>query len=263
MSRRLERVFSENPGRKIVSLFITAGFPHPQETVDLVCSMADAGADIIELGIPFSDPLADGPTIQFSSDVAIKYGTDLDKMFEMMVEIRHRSDVPVIFMGYSNPVFHYGLEKFMKRCLETGVDGLIIPDLPPEETPHALRNAAVPMIYLVAPNTTDERMRFIDDRSHPFVYCVSVTGVTGARSAQEVADSVAGFRDRVKTNVVKNRAMVGFGIKNGEDAKVISKGFDGFIVGSALIDLIRNEMAHPHWKSKLLHLVKELRLAAG
>lgn len=263
MSRRLERVFSENPGRKIVSLFITAGFPHPAETVNLVCGMADAGADIIELGIPFSDPLADGPTIQFSSDVAIKYGTDLDKMFEMMVEIRHRSDVPVIFMGYSNPVFHYGLEKFMKRCLETGVDGLIIPDLPPEETPHALRHLSVPMIYLVAPNTTDDRMRFIDDRSHPFVYCVSITGVTGARSSKEVADSVAGFRDRVKANVVKNRAMVGFGIRNGEDAKVISNGFDGFIVGSALIDFIRQEMVHPNWHHKFYHWVKELRHAAG
>ncbi|REL38299.1 tryptophan synthase subunit alpha [Rhodohalobacter sp. SW132] len=260
---RIQSVFEKRKdGDKIMSLFLTAGFPDLESTVDLVLGFEQNGADMIELGMPFSDPLADGPTIQYASNEAIKAGITMDKIFEMVKEIRLQSEIPIVLMGYINPVFRYGVEKFCIRAEECGVDGLIIPDAPIEESgllsEHA-EKAGLSMIFLVAPNTSSERMKLIDQRSSGFVYCVSVTGVTGARDGEEVAQSVQKFISRVRENVQKNPSLVGFGIKNHTDAKKISSDLDGFIVGSALVENIRENYPENGWKQKLFSFVKELK----
>lgn len=247
---------------KIMSLFLTAGYPTKEDTVELILGMDEAGADIIELGMPFSDPLADGPTIQESSFTAIKNGINITGIFEQVKELRKKSDIPIVLMGYLNPVLHYGIEVFCKDAAEAGVDALILPDVPVEESEiiekHAEQNK-LSLIYLVAPNTSDERMRMIDERSNGFVYCVSVTGVTGARSGEEVQKSVERFIDRVKSNIQKNPVLIGFGIKNHEDAMNIASKVEGYIVGSALIDTIKKGYPDDGWKDNVFQFVKSLK----
>jgi len=260
---RVERLFdSRETDEKIMSLFITAGYPDLDATVDLIVGFEQNGADLIELGMPFSDPLADGPTIQYANNVAIENGITMDKIFEMVEQIRLKSDIPLILMGYINPVLRYGVDRFCKRASEVGVDGLIIPDAPVEESTiiaEAAKNEHLNLIYLVAPNSSDKRMQLVDENSSGFVYCVSVTGVTGARSGNEVAASVKRFIHRVNENVTKNPKLVGFGIKNYDDAQLISKEVDGFIVGSALIDTIRNHYPDNGWKDVVFDFVHELK----
>ncbi|TNE70944.1 tryptophan synthase subunit alpha [bacterium] len=259
---RLKNVFTGKKDGSIMSLYITAGFPEKTSTVNLVLEMEKAGADIIELGMPFSDPLADGPTIQYASDVAIKNGVDLDVIFDMVSEIRKSSRIPIVLMGYINPILYYGLEAFCKKAGESGADALIIPDVPIEESKELKAEAhknGLDVIYLVAPNSKDERMKLVDTESSGFVYCVSVTGVTGARSGEEVAKSVSKFKDRVKASIQKNPIMIGFGIKSHDDAKQIAGDVDGFIVGSALIETIRSNYPNSDWKEKTLAFVKALK----
>lgn len=260
---RIKSVFDQKKsGEKVMSLFITAGYPNLDATVDLILGFEKNGADIIELGMPFSDPLADGPTIQYASNVAIDNGITMVKIFDMVREVRKSSEIPIILMGYINPIFRFGVEAFCKQARESGVDGLIIPDAPLEES-SIISNAAeeynLDMIYLVAPNSTDQRMKLVDERSSGFVYCVSVTGVTGARKGEDVAKSVDRFIDRVNEHVVENPKLVGFGIKNHKDAQLISAKVDGFIVGSALIDTIRKEYPNKEWMEGVFSFVNELR----
>lgn len=259
---RITKKFEEKGSEKLMSLFLTAGFPDLESTVDLVLGFEKNGADVIELGIPFSDPLADGPTIQYSSDIAISNGISVDKILEMVAEIRKHSEIPIILMGYMNPVLRYGVKAFCEKASTVGVDGLILPDIPVEESglieEYAEQNN-LPIIYLVAPNTTDERMKLADRKSDGFVYCVSVTGVTGARDGGEVSKSVASFIERVKTNVTMNPVMVGFGIKSYEDAQSITSNADGFIVGSALIDVIRKSYPENNWKTDTFSFVHSLK----
>lgn len=263
-SDRLKKLFGDhhNNDQKLLSLFLTAGFPEINETVDLVVKMGEAGADMVELGMPFSDPLADGPTIQFSSEVALKNGITLAQILKMVEEIRKVSQIPIILMGYLNPVMHYGIERFCKNASQAGADALILPDVPIEESgmiESYVKESGLKLIYLVAPNTSDERMKLIDDRSEGFVYCVSVTGVTGARSGDEVSQSVDRFIDRVNKNIIKNPVMVGFGIKNHDDALKIAAKTDGYIVGSALIDEIKRNYPNSNWKDNVLNFVHQLK----
>ena len=260
---RITKKFEEKAADdKLMSLFITAGYPDLESTVDLILGFEENGADVIELGMPFSDPLADGPTIQLSSDVAIANGITIDKIFDMVAELRTKSQIPIILMGYMNPVLRYGVNSFCKRAAEVGVDGLILPDIPVEED-GLIGNAAsetnLPLIYLVAPNTTDERMELADSKSGGFVYCVSVTGVTGARDGGEVSKSVDRFIERVRTKVTKNPVMIGFGIKSYSDAQHIASNADGFIVGSALIDTIRKSYPQENWKQDVFSFVHSLK----
>lgn len=262
-TNRITALFnSRSDQSKIMSLFVTAGYPDLESTVDLIIGMEKNGADIIELGMPFSDPLADGPTIQYSSNKAIENGITMNRIFQMVEEVREQSQVPIILMGYLNPVLRYGLEAFCRRAAKAGVDGLIIPDLPPEESAileeftvaHGLA-----LVFLVAPNTSDERMRLIDAKSEGFVYCVSVTGVTGARDGEEVSRSVDRFIDRVEKQISRNPTMIGFGIKSHDDAQRIAAGADGFIVGSALINTIREYYPGTEWKEKVFAFVNTLK----
>lgn len=260
---RVTQLFDHHDGsEKIMSLFLTAGYPDPDATVDLILGFEENGVDMVELGMPFSDPLADGPTIQYSSNVAIEQSITMKKILHIVEQVREKSQIPIILMGYINPVLRYGAKAFCNDAAEAGVDGLIIPDIPIEESGILKEEAAnngLPIIYLVAPNTSDERMRKIDEQSQGFVYCVSVTGVTGAREGDEVAKSVQRFIDRVQKNVTHNPKMVGFGIKSHEDAQRIAADMDGFIVGSALIDTIRNHYPEEGGKDEVFAFVRRLK----
>lgn len=245
-----------------MSLFLTAGFPDPDHTVDLVLGMEEHGADMVELGMPFSDPLADGPSIQYASTKALEQGVTMKDILGMVRKIRKRSEIPLVLMGYVNPVLRYGAEDFCRDAAAAGADGLILPDLPPEEAGLLQEHAdacGLRLIYLVAPNTSDERMRRIDRRSRGFVYCVSVTGVTGAREGEEVARSVERFIGRVKENITRNPIMIGFGIRSHEDARRVASGARGFIVGSALVDLLREHYPDEGWKDRLFAFVRSLK----
>ncbi len=260
---RLKNLFeNKGPEQKIMSLFITAGYPDPGSTVELIKELESSGADIIELGMPFSDPLADGPTIQHASKIALDKGIHMDTIFDMMSEIRDQSDIPIVLMGYINPVLQYGLDAFFLKASKTGVDGIILPDVPPGEFPEVEALCAqydIAPVFLVAPNTSEERMRIIDKSSRGFVYCVSVTGVTGARDRSEVSQSVSKFIDKVRNNVKNNPILIGFGIRTHQDAMAISRDVDGFIVGSALIDYIRSVSDQADWIKKTGDFVRELK----
>ncbi len=260
---RIQRLFKNKAGKeKIMSLFLTAGYPDPASTVDLVKELEASGADILELGMPFSDPLADGPTIQYASKVALDQGVHLDSIFDMVEQIRNHSGIPVVLMGYINPVLKYGLDAFFYKASQSGTDGIILPDVPPGEFPEVealCRKYRIDPIHLVAPNTSEERMQEIDRASRGFVYCVSVTGVTGARSGDEVSRSVAGFISKVRKNVTRNPVLVGFGIRSHADAVAVSAETEGFIVGSALIEHIRSVYPQPDWISKTGAFVRGLK----
>jgi tryptophan synthase alpha chain len=259
---RLKTLFATPRTEPVFSLFLTGGFPEKDSTVDLVLNLESAGADIIELGMPFSDPLADGPTIQYASDVAIRNGVGVPQVIEMAADIRKASDIPLVLMGYINPVIRYGMEAFFRDAAAAGVDGVILPDVPVEESEpvRALcQTYGLDFIFLVAPNTTDERMRVVDSLSSGFVYCVSVTGVTGARDGGDVNKSVERFKDRVKANITNNPVLVGFGIKSHEDAKLIASGLNGFIIGSALIETIRSNYPASNWKEKVVQFVRSVK----
>ncbi len=262
-TNRLESVFiNRKPDTKIMNLFITAGYPTLEDSAELILGYEKNGADIIELGMPFSDPLADGPTIQYSSDIAIKNGTKMDDIFQIVRDVRVSSEIPIVLMGYLNPLLFYGLEDFFKNASEAGVDGLILPDVPVEESgliQELCNQYNLPLIYLVAPNSTNERMQVVDKHSKGFVYCVSVTGVTGARTKDEVENSVNKFISRVKENISQNPVLVGFGISSHEDAMQISKDLDGFVVGSALINNIRALESENNWKREHFKFVRSLK----
>lgn len=264
---RIEHIFAEREkGSKVMSLFLTAGYPDLDATVDLILGFEENGAELIELGMPFSDPLADGPTIQYSSNIALENGITMDRIFEMVTEVREHSEIPIILMGYINPVMRYGMQQFCDKAAKAGVDGLIIPDVPVDEN-FALQKHAedkgLDMIYLVAPNTSEDRMKLIDEKSQGFVYCVSVTGVTGARDGEEVSRSVNRFIRKVTENVTRNPKMVGFGIRSHQDAMEIAKEVDGYIVGSALIDTIREHYPNEGWKDQVFAFVKSLKYGSS
>lgn len=222
-----------------MSLFVTAGYPTADTTIPLVVELAKSGADFIEIGIPFSDPVADGPTIQHSSEIALRNGTTLQSTLAMAKGIRGQSDVPLILMGYANPVLAYGMEKFLDSCRSVGVDGSIIADLPLEES-QEYRSLAIERnistIFLAAPTTSNERLEKLDIASGGFLYCISVTGVTGERTG--LAANAVEFLHRAKEHVTSNPIMAGFGISTSDDAVLQAKECDGIIIGSAFIKIL-------------------------
>lgn len=226
-------------GRPLIVPFVTAGYPSPQHTVPLVRGLVEAGADLVEIGIPFSDPLADGPTIQRSSEAALKAGMTVGRVLESLEELRadHRLDsAPLVLMGYCNPIFRYGLGRFLDRAAAVGVDGFIVADLPPEEAAE-YRSGCVERglsaTFLVAPNAPDGRILAVDEASTHFSYCVTVTGVTGARAAVE--RRTVDFLKRMRS-LADKPFVVGFGVKAPQHVERLGPWADGVVVGSALID---------------------------
>jgi tryptophan synthase alpha chain len=220
--------------------YLTVGFPSLDITHRLVPVLAKQGADLIELGIPFSDPMADGATVQRASQAAIEQGVTVADCMHVAAEARRTSDVPILLMSYYNPIFKYGLRKFVADCAASGVDGLIIPDLPPEEATELrgeCEQASVDLIFLIAPTSTEERLARVAEVASGFIYCVSLTGVTGARA--EVSHDLGNLIARVRQHT-DLPLVVGFGISKPEHvAQVVhSGGANGAVVGSALLNLI-------------------------
>jgi len=237
---KIATVFSQ-PGHKALIAYVTVGYPTIEATLKVVPLLAQNGADIVELGIPFSDPLADGVTIQKSSFHALQNGVTPRLCLELAGQLSQKVDIPLVFMTYYNPVFSYGLDKFSAACAGAGVSGIIIPDLPPDEGSDLeviSRRQGLDLIYLLAPTSTGERIRLAAQRSRGFIYLVSVTGVTGAR------DKVPADLEAFVTRVRKTSAQplcVGFGISTPEQASQIARIADGVIVGSRIIQLMEKE----------------------
>ncbi|KNZ68350.1 tryptophan synthase subunit alpha [Thermincola ferriacetica] len=247
-------------GEKGLITFVTAGDPDLETTVRLVLEMEKAGADIVELGVPYSDPLADGPVIQKASLRALKNGTALKGIFGAVREVRKQSNIPLILMTYYNPVLRYGLAAFAAEALTVGVDGVIVPDLPVEEAAPLERELTAQGLYLiplVAPTSGAERIKRITAGDRGFVYCVSLTGVTGIR--QGVPPGLEDFLDCVRRNTA-NPLAVGFGVSHPEQAREIAKHCDAVIVGSALVKTIEEYQNSPdllvHVKN-FVHSLKE------
>jgi len=261
MKLPLEKYFAERRGRKFLSLFITAGFPKLASTIPVAQLLAEAGTDLIELGIPFSDPLADGPTIQHASTVALQNGVTLALVLEMAKEISRKITVPIILMGYYNPILQFGVERFILAAQDAGVQGLIVPDLPIEESRRdGIRESALAagmsLIYLAAPNTPAQRLDLIDSLTTSFVYATSVTGVTGAR--HNVAEAVSEFLSKLRPRI-RHPVLVGFGVSTPEDVRRLCRQSDGVIVGSALVARLADELEKPDGEEKILRYVRELK----
>lgn len=258
---RIQKRFDwlKSKSEKALVAFITAGDPDLATTQELFSVIEEGGADIIELGVPFSDPLADGPVIQAASQRSLKSGTSLKKIIQLVRDIRQSSQLPIVLMTSFNPVFVYGQEAFVKDAVEAGVDGVIIPDLPPEEAEEfdavALSNQ-LDVIYLVAPTSTPERIAMIGSKSRGFIYYVSLTGVTGARSslAQGVEEKVSRVKQATSLPV-----LIGFGISGPEQAKAASRFSDGVIVGSAIVRMIEEFPDSAERKEKLKVFVRNLK----
>jgi tryptophan synthase alpha chain len=226
---------------KALVAYITVGYPDINATPHIAQALAESGSDIIELGIPFSDPLADGATIQKASYQALQNGTTPKICLEVAEEIRKKIKTPLVFMTYYNPVLNYGLEAFCRNCGTAGINGLIVPDLPPEEGADLetiARKHDIDLIYMLAPTSTEKRIREAGKRSRGFIYLVSLTGVTGAR--EELPPEIEDFVKKVREKA-KQPLCVGFGISSAEQAKRVAATADGVIVGSRLIQLIEED----------------------
>ena len=240
---RIASVFAQAKHTALIP-YITVGYPTVETTLKVVPLFASTGCDIIELGIPFSDPLADGATIQRASYEALRQGVTPRVCFEVAQELRRQVEIPLVFMTYYNPVFKFGLEQFCSKCAEVGIDGLIIPDLPPEEGKElekSTKRHGLDLVYLLNPASTEERIRLVTSRSSGFIYLVSLTGVTGARDKlpEELESFVASVRKRTKKPL-----CVGFGVSTPEQARRIAKVADGVIVGSRIIQLLDKDKSH-------------------
>lgn len=250
-------------GKKALIPYVTAGDPNPNVTVSLMHGLVEAGADVIELGVPFSDPMADGPTIQLACERALKYNTSLHDVIAMVTEFRSTNrDTPVVLMGYLNPVEAMGYETFAKEAQKAGIDGVLMVDMPPEESGDNTKIFAdhdLDIIYLIAPTTTDARISEIAKYSTGYVYYVSLRGVTGS-AAIDVADvskNLERIRQRVSIPV-----GVGFGINNGEAAAAVAAVADGVIVGSALVNKIAENADTPDVAIKeVKSVLSEMRAA--
>ena len=237
---RLSSVFSQ-PGHKALVAYVTVGYPSIEATLEVVPLLAKNSCDIVELGIPFSDPLADGATIQKASFYALKNGITPQLCLEVAKQLSQTVEIPLVFMTYFNPVFSYGLEKFCGACTNSGITGLIIPDLPPEEGPEleaVTQRQGIDLIYLLAPTSTEKRIKLVAERSRGFIYLVSVAGVTGAR--ENLPSNLETFVAKVR-KVATQPLCVGFGISTPEQARQVAQIADGVIVGSRIIQFMETD----------------------
>lgn len=225
---------------KLLSIYFTAGYPDVQDTVPILVALEQAGVDMIEIGLPFSDPLADGPTIQASSTAALKNGMHTELLFQQLKGIREKVSIPLIIMGYFNPVLQYGVEDFCRKCREIGIDGIILPDLPldvyQEEYEAIFRANGLLNIFLITPQTSEERIRRIDEGSEGFIYMVSSASTTGAKEG--FGPEQQGYFERIGSMNLKNPRIVGFGISNAATFDQATRYAKGAIIGSAFIKML-------------------------
>ena len=242
---RITKLFKEKKSG-ILSVYFTAGYPALDDTCRTLAALQAKGIDMVEIGIPFSDPMADGPVIQQASNQALRNGMSLRLLFEQLKDMRQTIQIPVILMGYLNPVMQYGFEAFCHSCVETGVDGVIIPDLPFADYKADYKEVAeihdLKMIMLISPETSDERIRLIDEHTSGFIYMVSSAATTGAQ--KRFSDTVKNYFQRVHAMNLKNPQLIGFGISNRATLQMALEHASGAIVGSKFVELLE-ENANP------------------
>jgi tryptophan synthase alpha chain len=235
---RIKDLFQKKQ-KNVCSIFITAGFPQKESLFQLLPALQSAGVDMIEIGMPFSDPLADGPTIQQSNQVAIANGMTIATLLEQLTDIRKNIQIPLILMGYLNPVLQFGIENFLQKSKEIGIDGLILPDLPPSlyetEYKSTFEKYGIKPIFLITPRTTENRIRYIDNISSGFIYAVATAGTTG--SNQSISDSLDYFK-KLKEMQLKNPIVAGFNIKDKASFEQVCLYAQGAIIGSAFIKAV-------------------------
>jgi len=263
VTSKLDRTFAQlrQSGEKALITYVMAGDPSLQETEQLVVELEQAGADIIELGVPFSDPIADGPVIQQAAERALRSGTSLRTILPMVTRLRTRTQIPLVLMAYYNNIHAFGAERFCHEAAQAGVDGLIMPDMPPDEAGPLKGPAAaagLQLIFLLAPTSTAERRTFVARQSQGFVYYVSLTGITGAKllNMADVGKNVEKIR-----GVTHVPVAVGFGVATPEDAANVAAIADGVIVGSAIVKLIAAHQQKPEMVKHVAEFVRSLKNA--
>ena len=251
---RINKVF--NKKKNLLSIYFTAGFPDINDTLKIIKELDKSQVDMSEIGLPFSDPLADGPTIQKSSDKALSNGMTTNLLFDQLNDLRKISDIPVVIMGYFNPILQYGIEKFCSNCKDVGIDGLIIPDLPADiykkNYKIIFEKYKLNMMFLITPQTSNERIDLIDDLSKGFIYMVSSYSVTGAKDSFDKYQ-IEYFK-RIKKLNLSNPLLIGFGISNKKTFQAACQNSNGAIIGSAFIKYIEN-----HGVSKTRDFIKLIR----
>lgn len=239
---RLNKLFASKK-ENLLSIYFTAGYPELNTTLDIAEALEKAGADFLEIGFPYSDPVADGPTIQHSSEKSLENGMTLSLLFDQLADLRKRVNIPILLMGYANPMIQYGVERFCKKAAEVGVDGVIVPDLPmyEYETLYAdhFKANGLSNIFLVTPQTSEERIRKIDDLSNSFIYLLSSSSITGGNL--NVSVNIEDYYKRVKAMQLKNPAIIGFGITDNKSFSKACEYANGAIVGSAFVKLLGTE----------------------
>jgi len=244
MENRIHSLFKKK-GNKILSVYFTAGYPALNDTIEIIKELEKNGVDLIEIGIPFSDPVADGPVIQHSSEIALKNGMTLNLLFEQMENIRDHVSIPLILMGYFNPVMQYGLENFCAKCKEIGIDGTILPDLPLDvfenDYKELFEKNNLSNIFLITPQTPDSRIRKIDSLSSAFIYMVSSSSTTGIKT--NVIDSQTSYFERIKKMDLNAKQLIGFGISDRSSFEKACHYTSGAIIGSAFIKALSGERA--------------------
>ncbi len=238
---RIHQLFERKKDR-VLSIYFTAGFPKLEDTILVMEAIQEGGADIIEIGVPYSDPIADGPTIQESNLVALENGISLQKIFDQLEGFRDKVDIPVVMMGYLNPIIQYGVEEFCKQCQNVGVDGLILPDLPMsqylEEYKEVFERYGLVNTFLISPQTSESRIREIDEHSEGFIYVVSSHSITGAKSG--ISPEQISYFERIEKMNLDNPRLIGFGISNSETFSTASNYSNGAIIGSAFIKTLKS-----------------------
>lgn len=239
---KINKLFSEVKDRKLLSLYFCAGYPTLEGTADVIMTLQKRGIDMIEVGIPFSDPLADGPVIQSAATKALKNGMTLSKLFAQLAEIKNQVNIPLVMMGYLNVIMYYGIEKFFKSCVESGASGCIIPDLPFKDYLEVVKPIAdkydIRVIMMITPETSEERIRFIDDNTDGFIYMVSSASITGAQS--NFSDDKVAYFERINAMNLKTPRMIGFGISNKQTLESAQNNASGAIIGSKFVTLLND-----------------------
>ena len=237
---KINQLFENNNGRKLLSLYFCAGCPTLDNTGEVIKTMQRRGIDMIEVGIPFSDPLADGPVIQSAATQALKNGMSLKKLFGQLKDIKDEVQIPLVLMGYLNPILHYGIEAFCQSCVESGVSGAIIPDLPFKDYQDIVKPVAdkydLRIIMLITPETSEERIRFIDEHTDGFIYMVSSAAITGAQKSFD--DAKQEYFRRINNMNLRNPRMIGFGISNKQTLEAAQQNAAGAIIGSKFVTLL-------------------------